>query len=54
MHSEYADLQGAEGVHVELDSSEAHAAYPAYAVLLLHPKRSRGRRAVYLHRGSLG
>lgn len=54
MHREYAGLQGAAGVHVELDSTKAHAADATNAVLLLRPERNRRGRTVYLHRGSLG
>lgn len=54
MHREHADLQGAEGVHVEPDSTKADAADATNAVLLLHPERTRWDRTVYLHRRSVG
>lgn len=42
MHREHAGLQGETGVHVEPNSSEAHAANTVGTVLLLRPERNRG------------
>lgn len=54
MHREYAGVQGAEGVHVELNPSKTITAQPEDALLLLRAERNRGVRTVYLHRRSLG
>lgn len=46
--------KGEAGIYVELNSSSAHTAIPVDAVLLFRLERNRWRRAVYLHRRSLG
>ena len=56
VRSEFKRLEGKgeTGVHVEPNSSEAHAANTVGTVLLLRPERNRGGRTVYLYRRSLG